>query len=127
MRYLALLLALTAVACESIIDPELTLPPEAVPTAPLSDYPTWYAEAEACTEVTGDFTRVRWFSVPGERWWDPTWQQYAIGTWRAPHDIYIAESHLDDEFVVKHEIVHDLLQGGATHDPRFERCSRISH
>ena len=127
MRYLVLAVALAATGCESIIDPELLLPPNPVPTTPSVDYATWYTQAEACTGVTGDFDRVRWFSVPGERWWDPLWEQYAIGTWRSPHDIYIAEAHLDNEDVVKHEIVHDLLQGGHTHDPRFKQCSGIEH
>jgi hypothetical protein len=127
MRYLVLAVALAATGCESIIDPELLLPPNPVPTTPSVDYATWYTQAEACTGVTGDFDRVRWFSVPGERWWDPLWEQYAIGTWRSPHDIYIAEAHLDNEDVVKHEIVHDLLQGGHTNDVRFKRCSGIEH
>jgi len=128
MRTLALLLTLvTAGACGSIVDPEITVPPDAVMTGPLQEYATWYRAMEICTGVSGDFSLVRWFSVPGERWWDPRWQQYAIGTWRAPHDIYIADAHLDNEFVVKHEMIHDLLRGGHTHDPRFEECSHIAH
>jgi hypothetical protein len=119
--------ALAATACYSIIGPELTLPPDAVRTDPSVEYAAWYAETELCTGVTGSFAAVRWFAVPHERWWDPVHEQYAIGTWRAPHDIYVSQHHRDSESLVKHEIVHDLLEGGLTYDPRFENCSGIAH
>jgi len=124
----ALFLTLLAIAgCDPIIGPEYTLPPDAVPMEPGESYALWYAQAEACAGVDGDFDAVRWFEVPGERWWDPLRQQYAIATWRRPHDIYITTANLDDEYVVKHEVIHDLLRGGATYDPRFGDCSRITH
>lgn len=120
-------LLLAAAACYSILDPEVTLPPDAVRTDPLVDYATWYAEVEECVGLQGDFDAVRWFEVPYDRWWDPVWQQYAIGTWRPPHDIYIATPHLDSKSVVKHEMVHDILQGGSSEDARFYECSGIQH
>jgi len=121
------LLSLALMACGSILGPEYELPPNAVVTEPLQSYATWYAETEACTDRTGDYESVHWFEVPGERWWDALREQYAIATWRAPHDIYITTAHLDDEDVVKHEIVHDLLHGGAADDPLFNKCSHITH
>lgn len=127
LRPLLLGIALSAAACYSIIEPESTLPPDAARTDPPADYALWYSEAEQCTGVTGSFAGVRWFAVPHDRWWDPVWQQFAIGTWRPPHDIYLARPQLDNEELIKHEIVHDLLQGGAVDDPRFERCSGIGH
>lgn len=127
MRYLALFIALAATACVSIVDTELTTPPDAMRGDPPAVYATWYAQTETCTGVTGDFGRVRWFTVPGERWWDPVWSQYVIGTFRLPHDIYVAESHIANIDVVKHEAIHDLLQGGAADDPRFGQCSGIVH
>jgi hypothetical protein len=117
----------TAAACHGIVGPDATLPPDAERMTPPDSYAAWYRQTEECTGQTGDFDRVRWFSVPHDRWWDPLWEQYAIGTWRAPHDIYVSIDHLDDHQVIKHEIVHDLLQGGRTFDPRFELCSGISH
>lgn len=119
--------ALAAAGCSPIIGPELTLPPDAVITQPPTEYAQWYAEVELCTGKTGSFNAVRWYRVPADRWWDPLYEQYAIGTWRKPHDIYLAEPHLMNEDLVKHEVVHDLLQGGLTYDPLFERCSGIAH
>lgn len=127
LRSSVLLVALALAACDSIIDAELTLPPDAFQDEPLEVYQTWYAQAELCTGETGDFRRVHWFTVPYDRWWDPVWEQYAIGTWRAPHDIYLSVAHLDNEDLVKHEMVHDLLNGGHTYDPRFLECSGIAH
>jgi len=127
MRPTLFLAFLAAAGCGSIIGPEYTRPPDAVRMDPPQSYATWYAEAEACARVDGNFEAVRWFEVPGERWWDPLRQQYAIATWRRPHDIYITTANLDEENVVKHEVIHDLLQGGATYDVRFRDCSRIVH
>jgi hypothetical protein len=127
MKRAALLLCLALPACDPIIGPEYTRPPDATPVEPLPIYETWFSETEACTGETGDFTSVRWFEVPGDRWWDAVRQQYAIGTWRPAHDIFITTAHLGDEHVVKHEIIHELLRGGATDDPRFENCSHITH
>jgi hypothetical protein len=124
---LLVLVASASSACYSIIGPEETLPPDAVPTEPLAEYAVWYSQVELCTGVTGSFGDVHWFEVPHSRWWDPVWEQYAIGTWRAPHDIYLANAELSNESLVKHEIVHDLLQGGLTYDPRFKSCSGIGH
>lgn len=122
-----LTVVLASSACYSIIGPELTLPPDAFQADPLAEYAEWYMEVEECTGVEGDFDAVRWFEVPHERWWDPVWKQYAVGTWRSPHDIYLAEPRRDDEGIVKHEMVHDVLRGGQTHDARFEQCSGIAH
>jgi hypothetical protein len=127
VQLLSLALGTLLAGCYSIIEPESTLPPDAVRTEPGAQYAQWYAETESCTGETGSFSDVRWFVVPHERWWDPLWEQFAIGTWRAPHDIYLAGSHLENEDLVKHEIVHDLLRGGEIYDPRFESCSGIGH
>lgn len=90
-------------------------------------YFIWYATAEGCTGVKGDYRAIRWFEVPAERWWDPVLREYAIATWRAPCDIYIAMPYRMDEAVVKHEMIHDLLHPGQEDDVRFERCSTIAH
>jgi len=126
-RLLALASAATLAACYSIIEPDINLPPDAQLVPPLPDYAQWYAEVEACTGVTGDFASVRWFAVPHEQWWDPIWEQYTTGTWREPHDIYIADGRRETQSLVRHEMVHDVLQGGLTYDPRFERCSGLGH
>lgn len=126
MRYVVLAVALASTGC-GILDVEFPVPLNAERNDPPGLYAAWYAQTEACTGVTGDFGRVRWFKVAGERWWDPRFQQYVIGTWRKPHDIYIAEAHVSNVDVVRHEVVHDLLQGGASDDPRFARCSGIAH
>ena len=123
-----LLLALAATsACYSIVGPDETLPPDAVRTEPLAEYELWYSQMELCTGETGSYGAVRWFEVPYNRWWDPIGEQYAIGTWRAPHDIYLSVGELANEKLVKHEIVHDLLRGGQIYDPRFKECSGIGH
>lgn len=95
-------------------------------------YRTWYAEAELCAALSGRFERILWveaevFDQEGVR---------RSGAWRPPHTIY-----LDPELVaatcdtvpdggacfrqqnVKHEIIHDLRQGG--HDRAYPDSSSV--
>ncbi|HEX4931824.1 MAG TPA: hypothetical protein VFV33_01515, partial [Gemmatimonadaceae bacterium] len=34
------------------------------------------------------------------------------GHWRSPHDVYIAETWVHNETLVKHEMLHDVLGTG---------------
>ena len=54
-----------------------------------------------------------------------TEKQHAVGLWTAPHSIVIRSDHLDREYVIKHELVHDLLGEGAHRDVRFTRCAGV--
>ena len=82
-------------------------------------YAQYWQQMEICLGRSGDFSRVTWYSVPdsglhynGEP---------AYGVWDAPHSIYIEEGMLQNRYVLKHEMIHDLLQTGK-HSPIFFTC-----
>jgi hypothetical protein len=80
---------------------------------PPERYREIWQEAQACTGLSGDFDRVAWYVVPGNNW--PCDEKgKCIGQWRQPHTILIAEAWQNIDWVVKHEMIHDLT--GLSHD-----------
>ena len=112
-----------------------------VPTAPRGDmlrmppaaFSQWWQEVEQCSGVSGDLARVDWYVVPcadGEAGFtcDVTPDGLCAGEWRAPHVIQLAgpnrffpAGYVQDEWTVKHEMLHDLL-GTADHPQAFKTC-----
>jgi len=80
-------------------------------------YREWWAKTEACSGLSGDFDRVEWLMVPGESFDCKSGQ--CVGHWHPGHQIYIAEPYLENEMVVRHEMLHDLLNGGGHPNPPF--------
>lgn len=92
-----------------------------VPVVPPAEYAVWFSEVEACMgaaggAVDGRFEDIRWHAAldiyHGEN------GTKAWGLWTEPHKITIRRDKLGSHQVVKHEIIHDLLQSGL-HDERF--------
>jgi hypothetical protein len=113
MRWLLLLTLL--IACG---DP-FAAPVSAVRFEPPAIYSSYWQQMASCLDRDADFRRVTWYSVPdsGLRYAG----EPAYGVWNEPHAIYIEESFLDNPYVVKHEMIHDLLQTGK-HSPIFFTC-----
>lgn len=85
---------------------------------PLSQYHGWWAEVEDCSDTTGDFDRVDWYRTRSF-----TAGPDIVGQWSPPHTITIRLGYEYDETVVKHEILHDLLEGDRFHDePAWQIC-----
>jgi hypothetical protein len=121
------MLGVAAVGCEVP-----TAPRGAVLTPP-TVFAQWWLEVEQCSGVTGDQSRISWYVVPcetGEAGFkcDVTPEGLCAGEWRAPHEIQLAGpnrffqvGYVDDEWTVKHEMLHDLL-GRADHPKAFDDC-----
>jgi len=84
-------------------------------------YRTWWAEIEACAQLSGDLSRIEWYEVPGSRYDCPTYPSGCAGWWQSPHTIYMAQAWVNDRRVVEHEMLHDLLQR-SDHPPVFRTC-----
>lgn len=80
-------------------------------------YREWWAETESCSGLSGDFERIEWLVVPGYSF-DCSSGQCA-GHWRDGHRIYLAEEWMLNEMVVRHEMLHDLMNGGGHPNPPF--------
>lgn len=84
-------------------------------------YREWWDKTEACSGLSGDFDRVEWLVVPGYSF--PCSSGQCAGHWERGHQIYVADEWKLNEMVVRHEMLHDLLDGGGHPNPPFgEGC-----
>ncbi len=126
----ALLGGAAAAGCDVATEPalagtEMLTPPGA--------FAQWWQDVERCSGVTGELGRVTWYIVPcqeGEAGFrcEATPGGLCAGEWRSPHTIELAgpnrffpDGYVDDEWTVKHEMLHDLL-GTADHPVAFRNC-----
>lgn len=84
--------------------------------APPAHYREIWQDAEKCTGKSGDFNRVHWYVVPGHDF--KADGIVAIGHWSTPHDILIAQDWLTTDWVIRHEMIHDLTRLAHDHGPR---------
>jgi hypothetical protein len=87
------------------------------PMTPPAVYREWWAKTEACSGLRADFDRVQWSMVPGNSF--PCASGKCAGHWEPGHRIYLAEDWTINEMVVRHEMLHDLLDRAGHPDPPF--------
>lgn len=92
-------------------------PSDARPLDAPAGFAAWWQKTEDCSGRTGDLHRIRWFVVPGDGFACPGGE--CVGRWQDGHDIYISEAWLDNEMVVRHEMLHDLLGKPGHPNPPF--------
>ena len=81
---------------------------------------------EACSSRSGDFDLVRWYEAATIQIGDPTRNplEIVLGIWESPHDITFVNIWKEDAFVVRHEMLHELLRGDVDHkDEAWSACS----
>ena len=88
-------------------------------------YADWWRETEVCSGRTGDLDRIHWYVVPNTISFDFRGTSYN-GYWWDTHDIVLGSVWLDRPEVVRHEMLHDLLNSGE-HPAEFfkERCGAL--
>lgn len=113
------LVALALVGC-GILEPTYERINER-PLTPLAIYPVWYEETRACVGVHHDqpFESIKWSQVDEFGLGGGT--DEVAGVWNNGH-IIIRSDHLEDERVVKHEMIHHFI-ATVGHAPIFDRCS----
>ena len=108
-------------------------PAETYRFEPPAVYDSLWAVMEGCSGLRGDMNRVAWFAIPGVFTFPCPEGGECSGLWVSPHSIYLASWAMADGpggspvrdgtyFVVRHEMLHDLLGGGEGHPPVFETC-----
>jgi len=115
----ALLLGGLLLACADLnfepVDAQLFDPPDI--------YRQWWTQVERCTDVEAGFERVFWYRATEII--DRENGTLHSGAWKPPHTIFIRTGSLGNRQVVKHEMVHDLLQT-RNHDlDVFDRCAGL--
>lgn len=130
-RVAVALVGLAAAGCETP-----TVPAGAAALMPPSVFSEWWQEVEQCSGTTGEIGRISWYVAPclvGEAGFkcDVTPDGLCAGEWRSPHLITLAgpnrffpDGYADDEWTVKHEMLHDLL-GTPDHPAAFAACHML--
>ena len=119
-------LAAGSLACRDIVYREPTLPAGAEPFEPPAAYAEWWHQTEACSGREGDFRRVRWFVVPNADYFVVDGRHYE-GMWYSHfHYIALASAYVSYGLVVRHEMLHDLLDR-VDHPPEYfrDRCGGL--
>jgi len=97
---------------------------------PAELYSRWWSEVASCLGRGRDFEGIRWFLADEIRILHgdpsgvmPVGVSHPRGQWNSDREITIAEGYQENHRVVKHEMLHDLLEGDRDHvDPAWGLC-----
>ncbi|MGE0552243.1 MAG: hypothetical protein AB7R55_02310 [Gemmatimonadales bacterium] len=121
----SLLVLLVIGGCSSLSPSDLLLPSGALPVAAPATYKAWFGRTEACSGLNGRFEAIEWYVVPGVESF-PTAAGPKVGMWErsgAVARIIVAGAYQDHEMVVRHEMLHHLLdREGHPSDYFVSRC-----
>lgn len=88
-----------------------------VPTLEL--YQQWWTKTEQCAGIRGDMSRVTFYAVDTPTGSISLGTKVAHGWWvRKGNRIYLPANALGEEWLVRHEMLHALLQRGS-HPPEM--------
>jgi hypothetical protein len=89
-------------------------PDSAVEVTPAPMWLNEYRNAEECSGLKGNAALVRWYIVPGNGFEGLTdeGQMLTFFGYATRGHIYIAETRKNFEWVIRHEALHDILEGG---------------
>ena len=111
--------------CSSLSPSEPTLPVGATEIAASAEYQAWHAKTEACSGLSGDFSTIKFYVVPGVETF-PTTGGPKVGEWTsdgATNRIVLAGNYRNFEMVVRHELLHSLLRKeGHPREYFVDRC-----
>ncbi len=112
-------------ACSTLAPHDIPLPAGAVQVVAPVIYQEWQERTEACSGLTGNFSAIQWYVVPGVETFS-TDQGLKVGQWireGGQNKIVIAGNYQNHEMVVRHEILHSLLEREG-HPPEYfvTRC-----
>jgi len=121
---IALLVALAVSGCA--LEPSSPLPAGAIGMTPAPDFAVWWSRTEQCSGINGDFGAIQWYVVPGARTFQSEIGE-VVGLWSKSDEttrITIAGDWSDNELVVRHEMLHALLNREG-HPPEYfvQKCA----
>ena len=106
-------------------EPTSTLPDGAQAFVPPAEYEAWWVSTEGCASIQGNLARIKWYVVPGVSTF-PTAEGEKVGIRiKTGSDIriVIAGNYVEHEMVVRHEMLHALLNRAGHPAEYFEdRC-----
>lgn len=109
---LTVLMAVFVIGGCSSFDPQGDSPYEAPAV-----YRTWWSKTQACSGKAASFDKIKWNVVEGNSF--PCKSGQCVGHWESNGNIYIASEWVDNEMVVRHEMLHALLDKPGHPNPPF--------
>ena len=119
---LAVSFCLLLSACSGFEEPDF--PESAIPFAPPPEYRVWWEVLEGCSGHRARFDDIRWFKAPfGDIRPDG---KLAYGVWFARSNRIAVISNWESNALVRHEMLHAILQDGSHPDEFFkQRCGDL--
>ena len=101
----------TAASCALLTDP--SFPKNARQFRPPIRFLVWWRLVQSCAGQTGEYSQVRWYTVPAGSLWG-SGQQTTGRTylWGGPRIVLDEAYAFDNEGLVRHEMLHALLNVG---------------
>jgi len=92
----------------------------------LAQYGLWWRVTESCSGLSGASDQIRWYVIPGVQKFTTDDGQASGAYYPSTREIVLAEGAMDDGSLVRHEMLHALLQR-PVHDPAYfrDRCGGI--
>ncbi len=112
LRALVLIPLIGLGACSGTEPTAALLPAGAQAIAAPAAYADWYGRTESCSGEAGDYASVRFFVVPGVKSFQSEFGE-TVALWRKvgrEQFIIVSGDYLENEMVVRHEMLHALLQ-----------------
>jgi len=117
----------TLAACE-VLGPPSPLPDNAQALATPPEYRDWWTATEQCSGRQGRFDAIRWYVVPGAKTLS-TSNGPKVGWWSHSRDgnrIILAGEFVKSELVVRHEMLHVLLDRGGHPSEYFQSACQLT-
>lgn len=121
--HLVVLLTLLVACDQEALAP---FPSNAIALSPPARYAAWWQLTEACSGLTGSLAAVHWYVVPNTNEFSLEGQGVNGAWYQDGNRIALGDSEILDGPLVRHEMLHALLQSG--NHPRNEflaNCSDI--
>lgn len=99
-------------ACSGTEPSEPLLPAGAVQITAPAQYREWWGKTQACSSLTGAYEQIRWYVVPNVQTFKSEFGE-TVALWRKLNNeniIVISGNYRADEMVVRHEMLHALLE-----------------
>ena len=115
-----------AMACETPTGPTVEMPASAVAWSPPAQYGFWWSLVETCADRRGDVGGVHWYVWPDPGPLVLAGKRYSGYWWQEGSRILLAGTSVADGQVVRHEMLHELLQQDG-HPPEYfdGRCEGV--
>ncbi|MHB1329520.1 MAG: hypothetical protein ACYC2K_15085 [Gemmatimonadales bacterium] len=105
------LVAVLIGGCSSLAPSTPELPVGAVRMVADAEYQAWFARTQQCSGLNGQIDEIQWFVVPGVETFE-TSAGAKVGMWEKTGGvarITIAGNYARHEMVIRHEMLHHLL------------------